>query len=331
MEKRPRRHSLFWPTLLVGVGLIWLLSNLGYIQPFSVGSVLRLWPILLIIMGVDILFSRQYPWVGAVVGLLAIVGVIGFLLVSPKLGITPTNSVKTESFSTGSAGVKTVEYDFDTSSAPVYISSLKSTSNDLLQARITHNGTMRFEVSGTSNKTVSLSQYSDTSSWFTWDFSYDNYKWDIALGPKVPTSIVLNGGSGSLDMDLRGVNLTSLRTDFGSGSSDITLPESETPYKGEIEGGSGSVNMELPANTSLTLTLNTASGSTNVNIPHDAAFRIEVMDDGSGSFNLPSGLKKSTDSNNFSIGAWETPNYQTADHKILIQVLGQGSGSISIQ
>lgn len=82
MEKEPRPRSLFWPILLVGVGIIWLLSNLGIIQTVSIGSVLKLWPLLLIVLGIEILFSRRYPWVGAVVGLVAI-GVVVTIMIDP--------------------------------------------------------------------------------------------------------------------------------------------------------------------------------------------------------------------------------------------------------
>ncbi len=38
MEKNPQVRSFFWPILLVGVGIIWLLRNLGYIPHFSLGA-----------------------------------------------------------------------------------------------------------------------------------------------------------------------------------------------------------------------------------------------------------------------------------------------------
>jgi hypothetical protein len=330
MDNHPRYRSLFWPILLVGVGLVWLLSNLGYIQAVSFGTILKFWPLLLIILGFDILFSRRYPWVGAVVGLLAVAGVVAFLLTGPKLGYTAGPVTKTEEFSTPLAGVDSVEYDFDTASAPVYISVLKNDSADLLQAEITHSGTMRFDVSGTTRKNVVLDENTDSSNWFNWDFSFDQYKWNIALAPDVPTDMILNGGSGSLSLDLTGVELNSLQTDFGSGSSDIILPQTSKSYTAEIQSGSGSVNINIPKDTSMTLTLDAGSGSNSVNVPAGTSFRIEVMDDGSGSLSLPSGLKKSSDSNDFSVGAWESTNYETAATKVLIQILGQGSGSISI-
>ncbi len=136
---------------------------------------------------------------------------------------------------------------------------------------------------GSENKTVRMFRNLSGSGWLYWDLSFDHLKWDIALNPEVPTEVELNGGSGSIDADLRGIQMTDFSGDFGSGSSDIRLPETNAAYTAEIESGSGSVTLDLPEETSMTLTLDTGSGSTSINVPSDAALRIEVMDDGSGS------------------------------------------------
>ncbi|MRR32555.1 hypothetical protein EG834_20015 [bacterium] len=322
---------MFWPILLVGVGVVWLLSNLGMIQPVSLGSILKFWPVVLIVFGLDMLFSRRYPWVGAVVGLLAVAGVVGLLVFGPQVGITTNPETKSDVFSTPLEGVNTAEYNFDTSSSPVSISVLDDNQTDLISADVTYRGTMRFDVNGSDHTTVYMSEYSDNTSWLNWDFSFSNLKWDIGLSPEVPSDIILNGGSGSISMDLTGLQLTSLQTDLGSGASTITLPQSEEAYSVDIASGSGSVTVRVPDQASLTLSLDTGSGATSVVIPAKAAVRIEVNDDGSGSFDLPNGLMKASDSASFDIGAWQTPNYNTAQYKILVQVLGQGSGSISIR
>ena len=333
MDNNPRYRSLFWPILLVGVGLVWLLSNLGLIQTISLGSILKFWPVLLIVFGLDMLFSRRYPWVGAVVGLMAVAGVIALLMFGPQVGITTNSEIKSETFTTPLEGVKTAEYTFDTSSSPVEIYALDNNKADLISADVTYRGSMRFDANGTNGRTtVWMSEYSDNSSWLNWDFSqFNNLKWDIGLSPEVPSAIFLNGGSGSINMDLSELQLTSLEADTGSGSSNITLPQSTETYTVDIESGSGSVTMRVPEQASLTITLDTGSGSTSVIIPAKADVRIEVEDDGSGSFDLPNGLMKASDYSNFDIGAWQTPNYDAADYKILVKVLGQGSGSITIR
>lgn len=330
MENHPRYRSLFWPILLVGVGIVWLLSNLGIIQAINIGSILKLWPLILIVLGLDILFSRRYPWIGAVAGLLAVFGVIAFLVAGPQLGFDTGPVTQTETFSTEVKGVQSAEYNFDTSSSPVDIHALDENTSDLILAEVTHRGTMQFDVSGSTDKTISMSETFENDTWFYWDMSFDQTKWDIGLAPDVPSEVLLNGGSGSIDMDLSGVELTSLRTDLGSGSTDITLPETSEPYTAEIQSGSGSVRLDLPDNTSLTVQIDAGSGSTHVSLPADAAVRVEVMDDGSGSLSLPDGLVRAENSSMFSIGAWETEDYADAADQIVIQILGQGSGSISI-
>jgi hypothetical protein len=331
MDNHPRYRSMFWPILLVGVGIVWLLSNLGLIQAVSLGSILKFWPVVLIVFGLDMLFSRRYPWVGAVVGLLAVAGVVALLIYGPKVGISTNSDVKSETFATPLEGVKTAEYTFDTSSSPVDIHALDNNNLDLISADVTYRGSMHFDVNGSEHTTVSMSEYSDNSNWLDWGFSFDNLKWDIGLSPEVPSDIMLNGGSGSINMDLSGLQLASLQTDLGSGSSSITLPQTKDPYTVDIASGSGSVTIRIPDQTNMTLTLDTGSGSTNVDLPANAAVRIEVNDDGSGSFDLPNDLVKAPDSSNFDIGAWQTQSYETAKTKILVQVLGQGSGSISIR
>jgi hypothetical protein len=56
---RRRPPSLFWPLLLISAGVLLLLSNLGYV-PWSSWNVLwRLWPLLLIGLGIDALIGRR--------------------------------------------------------------------------------------------------------------------------------------------------------------------------------------------------------------------------------------------------------------------------------
>ena len=67
MENKGYR-SLFWPLVLIGVGVIWLLGNLGVISWTNLTVLFRLWPLLLIAIGLDLLIGRQSPAIGALIG-----------------------------------------------------------------------------------------------------------------------------------------------------------------------------------------------------------------------------------------------------------------------
>jgi hypothetical protein len=327
MDNPKRHHSFFWPTLLIGVGIVWLLVNFGIIQPFSVNTLLQFWPLLLVVLGLDILFGRRFAWVGGVFGLLAVGAVIAFLAFGPKTDVSSSAQTRVDKYSAPLGETTSLNFNVETASEPVNL--YASNDNTLLyDASIAHQGVVNFIVNGTTDKSVHLYETAGPSNWLSWNFTFDNFKWDIGLNPSIPTKITLNGGSGSINADLSGLQLESLNADLGSGSSNFTIPASETSEDVTFNSGSGSVNVDLPAATTLTMQLESGSGSVSINLPADAEVRIEVMDSGSGSLSLPNSASRV--SGDVETGAWESAGYATAAHPILIQIIDRGSGSISI-
>ncbi len=325
-----RRHSFFWPIILVGVGLIWLLINLGYVPAISIGQVLKFWPVLLIVLGMDMILGRRFPWAGTLIGLLAVAGVIAFLLMSPNLGIQAAPQMQTETFSAPIGTASSAKVYLEASSAPVTLDALDS-GDELVHAVITHRSILNFNVSGSSTKVVRLSETTDPNSWLNWNFTGETPKWNVQLAKTVPMDVVVDGGSGSLDLNLGEIQLSSLLADMGSGSSDIILPAVAAPYQVTLDSGSGSVSVKVPEGAAFTFSLSSGSGSVNVELPTNAALQVEVFDEGSGSLHLPSGLERvSAAGSGNSLGVWQTAGFSTATTKIYIKILDQGSGSINI-
>lgn len=329
MDNPRRMRSLFWPILLVGVGITWLLVNLGIIPAFNPVMLLKLWPIILIVLGFDMILGRRYPWAGSLIGLLAVAGIVTFLIMSPKLGYTPAAQTQTETFTEMIGDATSSKIYLEASSAPVNVKPLPA-GDELVHAVITHRSIFKFDVSGTSNRYVRMSETSSSTDWLSWDFTADRLVWDISLAEGIPTEFILNGGSGRLDVELGSIDLTSLRADLGSGSSDFILPATEVEYVAEVDSGSGSVEIEILDGAALTLELSGGSGSVNISLPKNAEFEIEVFDEGSGSLSLPSGLQKVGGGSGISLGVWQTAGFDSADAKIIIKIMDQGSGSINI-
>ena len=81
METEHReRHGLVWPVMLIGTGVVLLLSNTGRL-PWGVWqTLLSLWPVLLIAAGLDLLFGRRSTWGALLAALLALAVLVGALL-----------------------------------------------------------------------------------------------------------------------------------------------------------------------------------------------------------------------------------------------------------
>jgi hypothetical protein len=57
---RVKISILIWGLLILAVGFIFLLGNLGYIEVDAISLLLMYWPILLIIVGLSILFDALF-------------------------------------------------------------------------------------------------------------------------------------------------------------------------------------------------------------------------------------------------------------------------------
>lgn len=58
-EGKPRRSSLFWPVILIALGILLLLQNIGALEGEFWDNLLQFWPVLLIAVGLDSIWRRK--------------------------------------------------------------------------------------------------------------------------------------------------------------------------------------------------------------------------------------------------------------------------------
>lgn len=260
-------RSLFWPLVLIGAGMLFLLSNLGIIDATNLTALYRLWPILLIAIGLDVLFGRNSPVLGALLGLAAVGAVVALVVVGPQLGLTNESAaplfhigdgfgeVKHDYYAEAVSGADSARIMLDAGSVHTEINALPAGSDTLFSADVDYLGTMRFDVQGGARRTVSLSEDRGPGTLFPPPGA--NMRWDIGLNRDVPTDLVLDLGSGSVNGDLASATLTDLELDSGSGSVDLSLPGGR--YDASINTGSGSVRLDMGDGASGSYTLDIGS------------------------------------------------------------------------
>lgn len=329
MENR-RHRSFFWPILLIGIGVLWLLSNLGIISGVSFGSIFRFWPLVLIVIGLDLIVGRFSGILSAAIAIFTVLILAALLVAAPNLGLTSSTNANFETFSAEVADAEFAEVTLDLSSYAAAINSVQNSGN-LFTAEVGYYGEMRFTDSGTTNRRIRLEHYSSPDTWFNINFDQIALRWDIGLNPDVPTDLFVDGGSGSINMDLSKMSLTALTYDGGSGSMDMSLPTSADGYTASLDTGSGSVRVRIAGSQNMTLELDGGSGSTSITLPANAAVRIEALDDGSGSLRVPAGLDQIEFGDDRDEGVWQSDGFEDAAYQIIIRIEDAGSGSISIR
>ena len=92
--RRTRRRGMFWPLVLIAVGVVFLLGNYGLIQPVSFLALLALWPVLLVLLGIDIAFARRWP-IETLAAEVAIIG-LALLLAASAERLVPLATAATD-------------------------------------------------------------------------------------------------------------------------------------------------------------------------------------------------------------------------------------------
>ena len=330
MNQINRQRSLFWPILLIGIGVIWLLGNLQIVPMANPVILMRFWPVVLVFLGLNLLVGKTSTLASIIIGFLAVGVLLAFLIASQTVNVQSSTHPTIEMINEPIGQAQKAEIHLNLSSYPVNISTVKDP-NQLFEGEIGAYGKINFSVSGDQTRRIFLDHSGSPDFWFNMPLTRLPLKWDIGLNPSVPMGLSIDGGSGSVDIDLSSMNLTSTYIDVGSGSIDLTLPSSQKGYTAELMGGSGSLRVRITDAYNLNLDLDGGIGSTKVDLPANSAVRVEVLDRGSGSLSLPNRLVPILNGYEHDEGIWQTENYDGEKYKILIRILDAGSGSITFR
>jgi hypothetical protein len=347
-RSRPsRRHrpSLFGPIILIAIGAFFLLSNLDLLPGGSPNWIvlLQLWPLWLIFLGVNIIV-RQAPgaigsFLSALVALLA-VAVFGYVLffaedsaLLDRLRITPSLTVKTESIQYRADDVSAADIFIDFSSPGADLYTLDD-SNNLIEGTVSYTGDLHFDASVSGGRAdITLDTTSAESDGFfflnpaNWTSLTEEDRWQIGLAPDVETNLTLDVGSGSVDLNLKGLTLSELDSDGGSGRMELLLPDGD--YNFVHHSGSGSSTITVAGRGRQTIEIDGGSGSITLHLPDSMEARVDVAA-GSGSFNLNQDRFSQVRGDERDDGVWETAGYDDAPNRVTL-VLDIGSGSVTIR
>lgn len=304
---RSRGPGLFWPILLIGAGVIFLMSNLGLLPADPWPLLWRLWPVILIVIGLDILLGRRSVLGGvfsAVLALLVVGGIVALLFAAqnyPGLLNVGMPALHSERVTYPLNDVRQAQVSIHFPGGAGDILALDD-SPYLIEGDLRYYGELTRDISASGNaaRITLSSRYSGIEPW--WNNVQE--KWTIGLNTRVEYDLALDSGSGSYEFDLRRFTLRSLALEAGSGSVRLTLPESG-PYRFKLDAGSGSIV---------------------IRVPEGMAARVEYKA-GSGSLNAP-GLSKISGGGRD--GIFESAGFAEGEYSVIIELEG-GSGSVTIQ
>ncbi|HET9809332.1 MAG TPA: DUF5668 domain-containing protein [Candidatus Limnocylindria bacterium] len=263
------RRSLSWPLILITIGLVFLLVNFGYIPGVTAIQLLSLWPLLLILAGVDIAIGRRWPL--AALGIDVAVIALGLTLLATQ----PTVFSGPFFFDHDAGGVGQRDVSVERRS-------VTSLSLDI------NGGAGRFRLSGGSTMLVEAHSPNEDLRLRRADFDKSGEHADVRIDHSasrrvggvtadvetrvasgVPTDLELNGGAGEFFIDLSDIMVSSAELNVGAASLTLTLPRPASPtaspttkptpeVKIEVNAGASSIVIDVPEGVEARVTTNGA-------------------------------------------------------------------------
>ena len=254
--ERQRRGGIVGPALLILLGALLLMQNLGILPPSAWQDVWRLWPLVLVLVGVDLLFGRQISGAGLLL-VLAIL-VIGGVVALAALGRTQAGAplaFETRTSTQLLQGAGEVRASVHFGAGELFLGALPAASGDELST-VTYDGPAPLQprVDYTTRGGVGEADYRLTGRQGWWGGSALPWvsgspvtpRMEIRLTPRVPLELRVETGAASSQLDLTQLRVTALDLSTGATTTLVRLPATAGTTTVRVSAGAATVTLEVP-------------------------------------------------------------------------------------
>jgi hypothetical protein len=239
---RYRYRSFFWPAVLILVGVFALLVNSGLVAPERLARLADLWPLILVVIGLELLVRRSLQGANAelaavLIVVLAITGAAAYVALGPAI---PTGT-QTLDISGGVGSLKQASARIDAGGAQMTVVGT-DTGADLYRAHIQYSGGKPDVSFDSASGDLHISQ-GNASGFF---FQDRRFVIDLQLNTSVTWKIAVDSGASSDTLKLSNVHVADIELNTGASHEDITVgsPSGSVPIT--VDGGALTVNVHRP-------------------------------------------------------------------------------------
>ena len=266
MKNHRQPISLFWPLLLIGGGVLLLLQNLGRLPPGVWGALVPLWPVLLVVLGLDMLLGRRTRWGGVLVTLAGVLLVAGALTWAALRASTLTGGENQALIQTP-LGAEIAEVKLSVGLGDLELAAL-GPSQSLMEGTVVNGAGDRvvqsYALLGGVGKLELAQARNALLAPFLANRSDEPARWSIRLSGDYPLALDVRTGVGQANLDLASLRLNRLDLTTGVGQTRVTFPAGRG-ITARLRAGLGEVQLTLPPEVPARIRV--TSGLTKVLIP----------------------------------------------------------------
>ncbi len=240
-----RSRSFFWPGVLILIGVIALLVNGGVISSDRLYRLADLWPLILVVIGLELISRRA--WQGAasdlaavLIVLLAAVGAVAYVAVGPA--IPGGNHTLDASDAVGNLNQATLHVDVG--AATMTVTGNDALGADLYRAHIEYSGSKPDISLDRSTGDLQISQNNPFGF-----FGSRRFVLDLQVSSAVSWNFSVNTGAASDTFKLSALKVGSIELNTGASREDISLGKATGMVPISVNGGALTVHLHRPSGT----------------------------------------------------------------------------------
>jgi hypothetical protein len=243
-------RSVFWPAVLILVGVIALLANAGVISTDRLSLLIDMWPLILIVIGLELIARRGLQGATAdlaavLIVLIAAVGALAYTALAPNPG--PGQPYDTKD-TVGRLDHASLEVN--AGAATITLTASNALEGDLYRAHIQYSGAKPEVSLDRSNGNLQISQASSFGA-----FGGRRFVLDILINSNLPWKLQTNSGSSNETYNLASARLGSIEISSGATHVDMTLGNPSGVVPISVTGGAATVHLHRPPGTGASVTV----------------------------------------------------------------------------
>ncbi len=250
---------LIWGLIIIIVGVLLLAASLGWVSWYFLLSLLQLWPLALVLIGVHLLLNRRQPIIAAVV--MAVI-LVGGVVAAWFFWGTGTSGL-TEHHIEGppTAGISVASAGLDVAASKVTVRGEPAAA--LVTGTYWSRAALRISQSQVGDR-YQVQLGPSLKRWY-WPGIGGREVMDLTLSSTVPWNLDVRGGAASIDLDLDQVPLQRLQLSTGAAVVKARIGRvTSAGARLDISGGVSSYRISVSRD--LTIVVRSESGLTNLEL-----------------------------------------------------------------
>ncbi len=241
------REKIVPGIILIGIGSLFLLRNMGLIHWWTLGSLWRFWPLILVVIGINTIFNKSTA-VAAITWLCFFAVIIGYGLTTPASRTAPWQNVV--QVGEGQRSPISIEAPGQVEEAVLTLNTgaMQLTLQETEEALLKVSGfpfQPEYQLNQSSNgKRSEININTSNRNWVHTDG--DGFNGLLELKEDLPWTINAKMGAVSAHLDLREIQLKHLSLEVGAGDVRLLMSQPEADAQVTVNAGASQVILELP-------------------------------------------------------------------------------------